>query len=683
MLLRKLVVSVLTAVYIGAAPLAHGQIVALVDTGTNASLNIVFGFDFLTNSPAAFDATIGQHGTTSSLIINQMAPAIAIGNYKVTDGAFNTSQGATDSAILSAAANPDVVSISLSEGSVGPSGTIGDASSAGKLIAIRSGNGGDANPNAMSVAAFGLPGVVVVGGTDGSGGLLLESNRAGVTADRYLATLGVTEFSTVRGTSFAAARMAAIAAEVHRQFPFLTGEELAQVLFATAIDFGAPGTDPDYGRGVLFDAAQVINSPAGPASVATGDSSGGGGGSSMALPALLVAAALGGALLYKPEDELKKTLILDSFGRPYAIDLTKLATINDHKPTVSELLAGIDERFNGHRLSLGNNTNLDMYYTTVDTMLFDVDRHFAMPQDVAFSDQNLDWSLSVSGGGRGGLQYQIDANTNPDYNFGSVRSLQRQPDLTPVAFMSGQTFSTPVLGFSNRADSVRMGFGGDNGFNFHFGLVSTREDTEYGEDSSAAVIESLYKFDDLGELNLQLGRLEEAGSLFGGSSGGAFGVADSITYSLNLTGALHVSEDISLIGNYGLGYSRVDDARYSLLHNFSDVRTNWYGLGLVANNVFRERDQIGVALSQPLRVTDGEVEMHVPYARDFDGNIYKNVSKIGLEPEGTERTIEAYYRLRLGRNALLGAHLMVQDQANHLKDAGTDVSLLTTVKLRF
>jgi hypothetical protein len=682
MLFRKLVTSVLVAVCIGATSLVNAQIVAMVDSGTNATVNVVFSFDFFANSPTGFDATIGQHGTTSSLIINQMAPGIGIGNYKVTDGAFNTTQSATDAAILSAAANPNVVTIALSQGSDGVSGAIDDASGAGKLIAIRSGNGADVNPNAMSVAAFNLPGVVIVGGTDAGGGLLPASNRAGVTAERYLATLGVTGFSPVQGTSFAAARLAAIAAEVHRQFPFLTGEQLAQVMFATALDFGAMGTDPEYGRGVVFDAAQVINSPAGPTSVASGDSSDSGG-TSLALPALLVAAALGGALLYKPEEELKKTLILDSYGRPYVIDLTKMAMIDDHKPTVSELLAGIDERFNGHRFSLGNDMDLDVYYTTVDTMLFDAERHFALEQDSAFADQSLDWSLSVRGGGSEGFNYQIESNTDPDYNFGSVRSLQRQPDVSPVSFLSGQTFSTPYLGFSHRSDSVRLGIASGTGFNMHFGLVSTQEDSEYGEDSSAAVIEGLYKFDELGELNVQLGRMEESGSLFGGSSGGAFGVADSTTYSLNLTGALHVSEDVSLIGNYGLGYSRVDDARYSLLHNFSDIRTNWYGLGLVANNVLRERDQIGVAFSQPLRVSDGEVDIHIPYARDFDGNIYKHVDRIGLEPNGVERTVETYYRYRLTKNTLISAHLMVQDQPNHLKDANTEVTFLTTMKLRF
>ncbi len=682
MLFRRFLTFFLSAACVGSTSLVNAQVVAMVDTGTNANVNVVFAFDFLTNSPAGFDATTGQHGTVSSLIINQMAPGIGIGNFKVANGAFNTTQAATDAAILSAAANPVVVSIALSQGSDGVSSAIDDASGANKLIAIRAGNGADPNPNPVSVASFNLPGVVIVGGTDGAGGLLAVSNQAGITAERYLATLGVTGFSSVQGTSFAASRMAAIAAEVHRQFPFLNGEELAQVLFATAIDFGDVGTDSKYGRGVVFDAAQVINSPAGPTSVATGDSSGGGG-SSLALPALLVAAALGGALLYKPEEELKKTLILDSYGRPYGIDLTKLARINDHRPTVSELLAGIDERFNGHRFSLGNATDLDVYYTTVDTMILDVERHFALAEHSAFADQSLDWSWSVRGGDSEGFNYQIESNTNPDYNFGSVRSLQRQADVSPLSFLSGQTFSTPYLGFSHRSDSMRLGIVSGTGFNMHFGLVSTNEDFEYGENSSAAVLEGLYRFDDLGELNVQLGRMEESGSLFGGSSGGAFGVSDSTTYSLNLSGALHVSKDLSVIGNFGLGYSRVDEARYSLLHNFSDIRTNWYGLGLVANNIFRERDQIGVAFSQPLRVSDGEVDMHIPYARDFDGNIYKHVDRIGLEPDGIERTVETYYRFRLSRNALIGAHLMVQDQPNHITDADTNVTFLTTMKLRF
>ena len=80
------------------------------------------------------------------------------------------------------------------------------------------------------------------------GGLLAQSNRAGATADRYVVTHGVTGFSPVFGASFAAARMAGIGAAVLVQNPTLTGEDVAQVIFASAIDMGEEGIDPRVGE---------------------------------------------------------------------------------------------------------------------------------------------------------------------------------------------------------------------------------------------------------------------------------------------------------------------------------------------------------------------------------------------------------------------------------------------------
>ena len=675
--------SVLVVVAVGGwTPFAVAQTddiqVGLIDTGTNAGINLApGGFDFFSNTQDTSDQTPSQHGTTSSLIINEMAPGIPIVPLKVTDGEFNTSQGATDAAILRAAAAPGVRVISLSEGSAGVSSTVADAANAGKFIAIRAGNEAAANPNPLSVAAFGLPGVVIVGGTDGTGGPLLTSNNAGVTAERFVRTLGVTQFSPVTGGSFAAARLAGIAAQVLRATPFLTAEQLAQVIFAAAEDFGAPGVDPVYGQGLVRNAEQVINSPAGQMQI---PSSGGGGGAGVA--ALVVGVGVGAALLLRNNKKLKKTLILDSFGRPFSIDLTEAARVNNLKPTVAQFIDAIDERFNAHRLSMFGDTEVRVSYSTRDTVSLDLDRHFALPDDAAFRDQELDWNFSVRGGGPHGFHYQADRLTNADTNFGISGDLDDVTGLGGISFLSGQSFSSPYLGFSQRSDSLKMGYRSRDGLDLKFGIVDSHDDVDYGTRSVAAVLEGTYEFQDAGMVGIQFGRLNEAGSLFGGSSGGALGVDETTTYAANLSGAWHVSEHLSLIGNYGAGYSRVEDSGH-MLRDFSSVHSDWFGIGLVGRDVFTDKDQLGVAISQPLRVTRGNVDMHVPYARDFAGNIFRHVDRISLAPGGTEHTFETYYRYELGRRAQLGAYLMVQHEPNHFQGAGTEVTLLSTLKVRF
>lgn len=656
--------------------------VGLIDTGSNAGVNLApGGFDFFANTPDTSDQTATQHGTTSSLIINEMAPGIPIVPLKVTDGEFNTAQGATDAAILRAAASPGIRVISLSEGSAGVSSTVADASNAGKFIAIRAGNQAGENPNPLSVAAFGLPGVVIVGATDGVGGPLFFTNNAGVTAERFVRTLGVSQFSPVTGTSFATARLAGIAAQVLRATPFLTAEQLAQVIFAAAEDLGAPGVDPVYGRGFVQDAAQVINSPAGPMEIpSSGGGGGGGGGAGVA--ALVVGVGVGAALLLRNNKKLKKTLILDSFGRPFSIDLTEAARVNDHKPTVSQFVDAIDERFNAHRMSLFGDTEMQVSYSTRDTVSLDIDRHFALPDDAAFRDHDLDWTFSVKGGGPYGLHYQADRFTDPDSVYGVSRELRDSNGLAGVSFLSGQSFSSPYLGFGQRSDSIKLGYRSRDGLDVGFGLINAHDDMDYGTRSVAAVLEGSYEFQDRGLVGIQFGRLNEAGSLFGGSSGGALAVDETTTYAANLSSAWHFADRFALIGNYGFGYSRVDDSGH-MLRNFSSVHSEWFGVGLVGRDVFTERDQVGVAISQPLRVTRGSVDMHVPYARDFAGNIFRHVDRVNLAPAGTEHTFETYYRYQLGRRAQIGAYLMVQHEPNHFQSAGTEVTLFSTLKLRF
>lgn len=644
--------------------------VAVLDVGTNAGVNVVGGFNFLNGTADTSDQSENGHGTTVSQIINQEAAGIPQFQFVLNTSATSS----TDAALLRAASNPAVRVIAYTSAVINaPSPSLSDASAAGKFIAIRTGNDARGNPAVAAVAASGLPGVVIVTGTNGGGGFLPSSNACGVTAERCVGARGTTEFNDIFGTSFAAARLSGIAAEVLRNAPFLTAEELAQVLFATAQDTG----DPRLGNGYIGSAAQVINNPAGPTSIG-----GGGGGAGTGVAALLLGGAVGAAVVLSKDNELGTTLVLDSFGRPFYVDLTKLAHVEDDRSSISGFFAALEQRHDSTRLQIGENHTLDAAYITSDLDVVDPAKYFAFDDDPAFTDRDYNWVLSLQGDYANGFHYQVDRNRDPAMNFGVMDTVYDGSASGRSRFLSGQSFSVPVLSFSQTADSIGFGFGGDSGFGLDFGLVNTHEDREHGRESIAAVVEGSYSFGERAEISLQFGHLQEDGSLFGGASNGAFSVDETNTLAASISGSLLIGQDTHLIGNYGVARSEVDDAENGLLSNFSSLRSDWFGVGMVSDKVFSKGDQFGLAFSRPLKVTNGDVDLRVPYARDFEGNIYNNVDRVSLAPDGNEYTLESYYLYQLDQNSSLGAYVMLRHDPNHFENSGTDVTVLASYRAR-
>lgn len=660
-------------------------VVAVIDSGVNPALvnsgavNQVGGFNFLGNNGDTSDASGNSHGSTSSLIINREAPGIPQVINKVSSSS-GTSAAATNAAVQSAAADPNVRVLVISDGTVSvPIPAIADASAAGKLVSIRAGNEAAANPAAAAVAASTMPGVVVVTGTNSGGGFLLSTNACGVAATRCVGVRGSNDFNGITGSSFAAARLGGIAAEVMRAAPFLSAEEVAQVIFITAIDTG----DPRIGHGFVPNAEHVINTPAGATFIADADSGGGGGG--VAAIALVAGVAGVGAVLLNKDEELETTLVLDSFGRPFSVDLTELVEIDDKRKSIASFFDALEQRYDSQSFLIDGRHTLDIAYVTYDRSFVDTAKYFAFEDDPIFQDEKLHMVFNLQGHYENGFHYQFSRNRDPSMNFGLLDWADNEvPNASGhSSFISGQSFAIPLLGFSATADSLSLGFEGDHGFDMKFGLVNTDENRRHGRESVAAVFEGSYRFSDRGAISFQLGRLKENGSLFGGASDGSLSVDNTDTFAVSLSGSMRLSDSTFLVGNYGIAYSDVKEAEVGLFNNFSSLRSNWFGVGLISNEIFSKGDQMGFAFSQPLRIIDGEVDLEVPYARDFEGNIYENVDRISLEAPGTEYTLESYYMYPLNRRSALGAYLMLRHEPNHVADSGLDVTILGSYRLKF
>jgi subtilisin family serine protease len=101
----------------------------------------------------------------------------------------------------------------------------------------------------------------VVGALSGEGSnqnIATYSTRAGILADRFILASGETGYTNVVGTSFAAPRVAAVAAILKQRFPQLTPAQISNVILLSADkdinndganDFS--GVSPIYGHGKL------------------------------------------------------------------------------------------------------------------------------------------------------------------------------------------------------------------------------------------------------------------------------------------------------------------------------------------------------------------------------------------------------------------------------------------------
>lgn len=141
------------------------------------------------------------------------------------------------------------------------------------VITVAAGNGGapcaSANLNGCNAVAVALAfqdqtkkSTIVVGALEGSGtseNMATYSTRAGILADRFILAPGVTGFFTdMRGTSFAAPRVAGVAAILKQKYPSLTAAQIADVILLSAdkdinndgaADF--TGVSPFFGHGKL------------------------------------------------------------------------------------------------------------------------------------------------------------------------------------------------------------------------------------------------------------------------------------------------------------------------------------------------------------------------------------------------------------------------------------------------
>ena len=535
-----------------------------------------------------------------------------------------------------------VVNISL--GGSAPNSTliqaIDRATQAGVVIVISAGNDG---PNAPNPDAFTAPAndpgvarglMIIAGSVDSNDNISNFSNRAGTSAQVYLAAVGELvrapdETNTPffwSGTSFSAPQIAGAVALLAQAFPNLTGAQIVQLLLTTARDAGAAGTDPVYGRGVL-DLTRAFQ-PVGTTSLA----------GSRAPTSDNFNAALSAPMGDAGQGALG-VVVLDGFDRAFATDLAR--TIRHEGPArqLPQLMASRQRGF-----SVGT-SGMQVAVSLVPTRdSIRIERLGIGSQDAARAKM-LAGSVVARLGDK--AQFAIGASESA----GTLSA--RLSGSAEPAFLIARD-PTHSSGFDvdiAASAAVRRQFGS---WAFTLGEeagdVRTRRDTQF-----AALLRRPERFayarTTLGvdrafgglHASMTATHLREADTLLGARFSGALGAARADSLFLDIAARYDLGSGWSLGGSMRQGWTH---ARLrGGVEGSGLVRTNGFAADIGKDGLLLAGDRFGLRVAQPLRVSSGGIDLRLPGGWDYYSQSVDrwNATRLNLAPTGREVDLELAY----------------------------------------
>ena len=690
----------------------QGILVAVVDSGArlghdDLDANISGNINLVNPGAPAEDDTSNGHGTRVAGLIaaernNEGIVGVAYGAklliIKVTDANQQQNFQRTASGIDLAVANgARIINLSLvNRNDPLVENALQRAVAAGVVVVMAAGNQSGGSPQFFAALAPSLGKLAIaVGALDPNGLLAAYSNQAGSTANNFITAAGTSIVSTTNGgdkayntapggTSWAAPQVAGALAVMMSLFPNTTTEDIINIIFQTAQDLGAPGIDAVYGHGRLrLDRATaallplLIPAPTMPAP-STG---GGGGGSGAGIGALALAAALIVAITQRSK-ATTETLVLDKFARPYVLDLTRSFRAPDTLPRLSDLLNSFSAFSSTLDLPVGADQSMRLSFAAPRLKQPRDDDELFIPALTPTENQDPVVSLALDGALGGGLDYSVNLRGNPQLDFGLLDYREDSP--LAVSVLTEAAFSAPYLSFAGQADSISLGYQHNDATRLKLGITDTDDGLPNGRRSEAAMVDLAVQATDRLQLSLRLGQIVENGNLFGGGSGGPLSVVRATTTSAGIAGRYRLSSRFALVAQYTEGYTQVEEWKYSIAQDYSDLRSNAFGIGLMGSSLLRRGDRAGLAVSQPLRVIRGSVDLNVPTGLDADFQITRTREHIDLEPPGSETAVEAYYRLPLRRRmGNFGAHVVYQNEPLHDNTQKDRLTVFTTLRLKF
>ncbi|MGN6268660.1 MAG: S8 family peptidase [Sphingomonas sp.] len=611
--------------------------------GTAVAFTAAGGRNGVGAEGVAFDATL--------LVMRADAP----GSCAKLDDKGNPDCNFYDSAIakgITTATQNGARVINISLGGDAPSQevltAIALAAQQGVIVVIAAGNDSAANPDPfadISAKATSSRNMVIIAGSVGSGDVISDfSNKAGDGAQHYLAAVGESVLAPCPGstngcywdgTSLAAPQISGAVALLAQAFPNLTGAQIINILFSSARDAGAAGVDTTYGHGVL-DLTRAFQ-PQGGMSIASGR-----GQVSLASNAVL-SAPMGDAA----QGPLG-AVVLDGFDRAYAVDLARTISTAGPIRTLTGALETRDRSFSvdAGRLAIavtiapgrGDEARIDRLMLSpgqaiqaraiagiVTTRLGD-DAQFAL----GFSQSGA--TLAARLQGRSDPAFLVARDPTEGQGFltdaGNAAAMRQQLGAwgLTTAVETGEVLAPVADGFVVRNPYRRFGY-------------------------NRATVAADRRFGPL-DLSLAASWLDEHDTVLGARFGDGLGGARATSWFLDAHATLGLGAGWSLTGSARQGWT-LAEVRAGLSGS-GTIRTDAFAASLAKESVFGASDSFGLGIAQPLRVSAGGIDLHMPIYYDYATRSVTAWSdeRLNLAPTGREIDVEARYGFPLAGGML-------------------------------
>lgn len=178
---------------------------------------------------------------------------------------------------------------------------------------------------------------------------------------------------------------------------------------------------------------------------------------------------------------------------------------------------------------------------------------------------------------------------------------------------------------------------------------------------------------------LSIGVLHEKRSLLGSGQSNALALnAVPRTAFASVSAAYSVTPRLAFVGMASVGRSAAFSNADSLVANVSSVGTVAFSAGVSARQVWDKSDRLGLTLSVPTKVTQGEMSLSGAAFQREDGTLSYANRILNLRPTATEQDIEMSYSRQFGNRARLSAAMMLRLHPGH--DAASPNDLLLGVR---
>ena len=693
------------------------------------------------------DSTHGTHTTGIAAGANVgIAPGASILPVKVCSSTADSCDGIDEGIVWASQHGANVISVSIGGPVIAASDITAfqTAVANGSLLVVAGGNSGNKDPSSGYLAggalADGVRGSMIVVGATGcngpnpnvpincaNGGLggiasfsQVPGNRCEIhegerycLKDYFVMAPGVDIWSSVgnggkktpdygylSGTSMATPYVSGVAAVIKGASPFLTNDEIADIIFNTTDDMGAAGIDPVYGRGEV-DITKAM-SPAGlPASIVVAKTGTVGQVSTIKGSPDAMASYASGALSVALRNSklLTHAEVVDSFGRVFQANLTKASynpgvdlsgyffsnAFTSYSPFVFATASPI-----GNLVATGYTAD-----TTTPRLIsgefLTTDRTRANVQDLNITaslapgvDLNMGYNTMMSGQFTG-----YDTQSSPAYDG---------------LFMQATAVNSPYASLTNGGSFIGANIALADDLHFRFGqsmLTTQRGDyevpvfamadqivgpqTQYSQRQAQSTLAGMdWDFASWGGLGVIATQTSEQHGLLGGTDSGSLAMAnDSNTSSLGMSARVGFGDGWVTTLSYSEGITQLDLSASNLISSADTLHSRAYGVAVAKHGLFDDNDSLGLAVSRPVQIYDGGVELAAAGSVDANGNLVLAHEHVSLASATPETDFELGY-VTTFMNGALSLQANAGYQSNIAGQSGLNgVTVLSRAKINF